>query len=79
MYSRTCPATSVDDRREQLFGQGSSTIENISPQHVKRALYQAEHVWSSTLVSAPHLPSIKLWGMGLIQARNLSGLIAIVL
>ena len=68
MYSRTCPATSVDNARKQLFGQGSRTIKNIPPieaallQHVKRAVFQAGHVWSQALVPAPHLPSPKLWG-----------------
>ena len=77
MYSRTCPGTSVEDARKLMFGQGSHTIENIPPtkaalilQHVKRAVYEAGHVWSQVLVPAPHLPSSKLWAvLQLIQAE----------
>ena len=36
MYSRTCPATSVEDVIKQLFGQGLCTIENI---HQPKLLY----------------------------------------
>jgi hypothetical protein len=68
MYNRTCVLSSVNEARKQLFAQGSRTIENIPPtkaaltQHVKRAVYQAGHVWSQALVAAPDLPSPGDWG-----------------
>ena len=46
-----------------LFAKGSRTLENIPPtqgallQHVKRAAFQAGHVWGQALQSQQELPS----------------------
>lgn len=57
MCSRTCPHQTVNEARQVLFAQGNKSIENIPPtqaalaQHIKRAAYQAGHVW------------VKRWGL----------------
>ena len=55
MYSRTCPHQTINKARQVLFAQGNKSIENIPPtqahlaQHIKRAAYQAGHVWGQAL------------------------------
>ena len=68
MYSRTCPHQTVNEARQVLFPQGNKSIENIPPtqaalaQHIKRAAYQAGHVWGQALEPMQELPSPAEWG-----------------
>ena len=51
MSSRTTPHQNVNMERQTIFSQGTRGIESIPPtqaaleQHVKRAVFQAGHVW----------------------------------
>ena len=51
-----------------FFLKMSRSIENIPPtraalvQHMKRAAYQAGHVWGQSLKLAPALPDVTEWG-----------------
>ena len=66
LYQRTSTLSQVNDARKQLFAFGNRKIENIPPtlhaleQHVKRAVYQAGHVWGQSLIAEPRLPSPEL-------------------
>jgi hypothetical protein len=57
----------VNEAHKQLFAHGNRKVENISPtkeallQHVKRAVYQAGHIWCLVLITNPELPSAD-WG-----------------
>lgn len=68
MYSRTSPHDNVCNARKAMFSQGTKSIENIPPtqaaleQHVKRAHFQAGHVWGRSLVPLQELPSAADWG-----------------
>ena len=68
MYSHTCPHQTVNEARQVLFAQGNKSIENIPPtqaalaQHMKRAAYQAGHVWGQGLEPMQELPSPAEWG-----------------
>ena len=68
MYSRTSPLTLVNQARQIFFAQGNRIIENIPPtqsalqQHMKRAAYQAGHVWGQSLVAIQEFPSPEDWG-----------------
>ena len=68
LYQRTSSLSHVNEARKQLFAFGNRKIENIPPtlhaleQHVKRAVYQAGHIWGQCLVGEPHGPSPELWG-----------------
>ena len=52
---------------KKLFTQRYK-MENIPPtlnaleQHVKRAVYQAEHIWGQALIGNPQVPSPDSWG-----------------
>ena len=54
--------------RQSLFAQVHKSIENIPPtqaapaQHIKRAAYQAGHVWGQALEPMQELPSLAEWG-----------------
>ena len=67
MYQRTSTLTHVNEAREELFSQRHK-MENIPPtlaaleQHIKRAAYQAGHVWGQTLIGQPEIPSPDCWG-----------------
>ena len=68
MYSRTSPHQDVNHARQSMFSQGTRSIESIPPtqaaleQHVKRAAFQAGHVWGRTLDPIQELPSAADWG-----------------
>ena len=68
LYSRTCPHQTVNEARQALFAQGNKSIENVPPtqaaldQHIKRAAYQAGHVWGQALEPMQVLPSPAEWG-----------------
>ena len=71
MYSRTSPHQDVNHARQSMFSQGTRSIESIPPtqaafeQHVKRAAFQAGHVWARTLHPMQELPSAADWGWNL--------------
>ena len=58
----------MNEARQQLFAQGSRTLEHVSPtqaallQHIRRAAFQAGHVWSQCLIAHPEIPSPGDWG-----------------
>ena len=68
LYSKTLEAETVNEARQILFSKGNRTLENIPPtqgalqEHVKRAAYQAGHVWSQALKATPQIPSPAEWG-----------------
>ena len=68
MYSRTTSHQDINKARQSMFSQGTRTIESILPtqaaleQHVKRAAFQAGHVWGRTLDPIQELPSAAQWG-----------------
>ena len=68
LYQRTSTLSHVNDARKQLFAFGNQKIENIAQtlhaleEHVKRAVYQAGHIWGQCLIGAPQVPSPDLWG-----------------
>ncbi|XP_063958716.1 uncharacterized protein LOC135154779 [Lytechinus pictus] len=68
LYSRTSSLKKVNEARKQLFAQGNRQLENIPPtkealrQHVKRAVYQAGHIWGQSQKANPELPSPADWG-----------------
>ena len=63
MYDRTSTEMKVNEARKQLFSQKSRSIDGIPPtqaalvEHMKRAAYQAGHVWAQMFVAVPNLPS----------------------
>ena len=68
MYSKTCTLSRVNEARKELFALSGRSIDNIPPtqgaliQHIKRAVYQASHIWAQALIAKPHLPSPEDWG-----------------
>ncbi|MES9882295.1 MAG: hypothetical protein ABW185_15600 [Sedimenticola sp.] len=68
LYSKTATWKTVNSARQHMFAQGNRKLENIPPtadaleQHVKRAAYQAGHIWGQALVAAPTLQSPDDWG-----------------
>ena len=68
LYSRTSSLKKVNEARKQLFAQGNRQLENIPPtkealrQHVKRAVFQAGHIWGQSKKANPELPSPADWG-----------------
>ncbi len=68
LYSRTATWKTVNDARQHMFAQGNRKLNNIPPtagaleQHVKRAAYQAGHVWGQAFIPTPILPSPENWG-----------------
>ena len=68
LYSRTCPASTVNGARRYLFAKRKRSQVNIPPsqasllQHIKRAAFQAGHLWSPSLNAAPVYPSPSDWG-----------------
>ena len=70
MYQKTCGYSSRDDARRDLFtrGRSMSTTPPTSGslfEHVKRAVLQAGHIWSQSLVARPNLPRPANLGLGL--------------
>ena len=68
MYARSNPQENVNLERRHLFTKRAREIRNIPPtsnallQHIKRAAYQAGHIWASSLVAYPSYPSPECWG-----------------
>ena len=65
MHSCTCPHQTVKEARQALFAQGNKSIHNIppttQPQYIKRAAYQASHIWGQVLEPMQELPSPAEW------------------
>ena len=67
LYQQTSALSHVNEARKQLFTHNRK-MENIPPtlhtleQHVKRAVFQAGHIWGHSLVGEPNIPSLDLWG-----------------
>lgn len=68
MYDQTCSETDVNVARRYLFTQKNRTLEGIPPTrdalllHIKRAAYQAGHVWGQANTKQPVIPSPTEWG-----------------
>ena len=68
LYKRTSPLKKVNEARKQLFAHGNRKVENIPPtkealrQHVKRAVFQAGHIWGQSQIAKPEIPSPADWG-----------------
>ena len=68
LYQHTSSLSKVLVARKRMFTFGNRKIENIPPtmgalvQHVKRAVYQAGHIWGQCLQGDPTLPSPAAWG-----------------
>ena len=68
LYDKTSTSTSADEARKDLFTRKGRSIDLIPPtsaalyQHVRRASYQAGHVWGQSLLPNPVLPSPAEWG-----------------
>jgi len=62
LYSRTSQIGTVNAARKHLFSYGNRKLENIPPsraallQHVRRAAFQAGHIWGQAPISNPDLP-----------------------
>ena len=60
------PLSRVNDARKLMFTQ-NRRIDNILPtllaldQNVKRAAYQAGHIWGQSHIGAPELPPPHMW------------------
>ena len=68
LYDRTSSVQNVNEVRRRCFCKNPGSPESIPPtsaalrQHILRAVYQAGHVWSQSLVAAPDLPCPSDWG-----------------
>ena len=66
LYQKSCSLTSVNEARKHMFSH-SRKIENSPPtcsalvQHVRRAAYQAGHIWGQSLTADPLLPPPEEW------------------
>ena len=64
LYSKTCPLTSVNEAREELFCRNNRKMDMIPPtqdallQHVQRAVYQAG-IWTTSTQVQQVIPSPK--------------------
>ena len=67
LYKRTSHLSKVNDARKLMFTQ-NRRMDNIPPtlhaleQHVKRAAYQAGHIWGQAIIGNPELPPPNMWG-----------------
>ena len=76
MYCRTSDETDVNMVRMTLFSKMSRNIENIPPtrvaleQHIRRASYQAGHIWGQSLEMQPAIPNATDWGWETCQTAG---------
>ncbi|KAG7161296.1 putative Glycosyl-transferase for dystroglycan-containing protein, partial [Homarus americanus] len=67
LYDRTSPCCDVNVLRKKLFSRKSRSMEPLSPtraaleQHIKRAAYQAGHIWGQAAIAFVSLPSPCDW------------------
>ena len=63
LYNRSTHLVDINELRKVLFEQSNRQLENIPPskaalrEHIKRALFQAGHIWGQVLNANPVLPS----------------------
>lgn len=68
MYDKSTKCRNVNAARRELFTKRGRTIDAIPPthaalkQHVKRAVFQAGHVWGNSLKKIQELPCRSNWG-----------------
>ncbi|KAG7159537.1 hypothetical protein Hamer_G004177 [Homarus americanus] len=68
LYDRTSTCCDVNVLRKKLFSRKSRSLEDLSPtraaleQHIKRAAYQAGHIWGQAAIAFVSLPSPCDWG-----------------
>ena len=67
-YDRTSGDIHIDQCRKHLFSSKGRSLEAIPPtkgaleQHIKRAAYQAGHIWGQSLIRSPEVVSPGDWG-----------------
>ena len=67
LYHRTSSLSHVNEARKQLFAQNRNMEEHIPTtwhaleQHVKRAVYQAGHIWGQSIMGEPEVISPDSW------------------
>ncbi|KAG7153951.1 hypothetical protein Hamer_G027474, partial [Homarus americanus] len=67
-YDRTSTCCDVNVLRKKLFSRKSRSLEHLPPtraaleQHIKRAAYQAGHIWGQAAIAFVILPSPCDWG-----------------
>lgn len=68
MYDRALPTPSVNEARLELFARKQKPYDMIPPtvaalkEHVKRAAFQAGHIWGQSLIKEPESKSPSDWG-----------------
>ncbi|KAG7158128.1 hypothetical protein Hamer_G001019, partial [Homarus americanus] len=68
LSDRTSTCCDVNMLRKKLFSRKSRSLEDLPPtraaleQHIKRAAYQAEHIWGQASIAFVSLPSSCDWG-----------------
>ncbi|KAG7172794.1 hypothetical protein Hamer_G007036 [Homarus americanus] len=68
LYDRTSTCCDVNVLRKKLFSGKSRSLEDLPPtraaleQHIKRAAYQAGHIWGQAAIAFVSLPSPCDWG-----------------
>ncbi|KAG7168383.1 hypothetical protein Hamer_G002412 [Homarus americanus] len=68
LYDRTSTCCDVNVLRKKLFSRKSRSLEHLPPtraaleQHIKRAAYQAGHIWGQAAIAFVSLPSPCDWG-----------------
>ncbi|KAG7162906.1 hypothetical protein Hamer_G025061, partial [Homarus americanus] len=68
LYDRTSTCCDVNVLRKKLFSRKSRSLEDLPPtraaleQHIKRAAYQAGHIWGKAAIAFVSLPSPCDWG-----------------
>ena len=68
LHSVSCTLTDVNQARQKIFAQSSSTFEYLPPtkaalvERIKRTTHQAGYVWGQSIIAKQVLPSPILWG-----------------
>ncbi|KAG7160351.1 hypothetical protein Hamer_G001570 [Homarus americanus] len=68
LYDHTSTSCDVNVLRKKLFSRKSRSLEHLPPtraaleQHIKRAAYQAGHIWGQAAIAFVSLPSPCDWG-----------------
>ncbi|KAG7168438.1 putative nuclease HARBI1-like 24 [Homarus americanus] len=68
LYDSTSTCCDVNVLRKKLFSRKSRSLEDLPPtraaleQHIKRAAYQAGHIWGQATIAFVSLPSPCDWG-----------------
>ena len=76
LYDRTSEESEVNTARRVLFTQKNRSIESVPPtlgaltQHIRRAAYQAGHIWGQMFVACPEIPDAAEWGWKQTQTNE---------